>query len=107
MGRKDENTGFICEHCGREVLALTRGTYRNHCPFCLHSKHVDEKPGDRASGCGGVMHPQSVRYHTQKGWQILHVCGKCGFARYNIVAEDASQPDDMALVRRIMAQAER
>ena len=106
MGRKEENTGFICENCGREVLALSRGTYRNHCPFCLHSKHVDDKPGDRQSDCGGVMKPVSVRYNTQKGWQILHRCAACGFERYNIVTDDAVQPDDMALVRALSARNE-
>ena len=36
---------FTCEHCGREVHG---NGYTNHCPHCLHSKHVDVNPGDRA-----------------------------------------------------------
>ena len=35
MTRKEENTGFVCEHCGREVLPLKDGSYRNHCPFAF------------------------------------------------------------------------
>jgi len=37
----DEN--FICENCGKEVSKLGY-TCRNHCPSCLHSKHVDVNP---------------------------------------------------------------
>ena len=104
MGRAAENTGFTCESCGRAVLPLARGTYRNHCPFCLCSKHVDVKPGDRASDCGGVMRPVSVRYNTQKGWQLLHKCTVCGHEQYNIITSADAQPDDMNLVRKLMSQ---
>ena len=38
---------FNCEHCGKEVLPLSDGSYRNHCPYCLYSKHVDIVLGDR------------------------------------------------------------
>ena len=37
---------FICENCGKKVKKLGY-TCRNHCPYCLHSKHVDVNPGDR------------------------------------------------------------
>ena len=33
--------GFICEHCGKEVLPLGY-TSRDHCPYCLYSKHVNQ-----------------------------------------------------------------
>ena len=91
--RAQENTGFTCLHCGREVTPLTNGSYRNHCPYCLHSRHVDDEPGDRASGCGGVMVPASVRYHTKKGYQILHRCVICGREQWNI---SAAGEDDLA-----------
>ncbi|MBU1911151.1 RNHCP domain-containing protein, partial [Patescibacteria group bacterium] len=43
---------FVCEHCSAQVNPLEKGTYRNHCPHCLFSKHVDlECPGDRKSPC--------------------------------------------------------
>lgn len=51
MDRKDENTGFVCEFCHAEVYPLVNGSYRNHCPRCLFSKHVDDSLGDRASHC--------------------------------------------------------
>lgn len=42
---------FICENCCKEVSKLGYSC-RNHCPYCLHSKHVDINPGDRAEECG-------------------------------------------------------
>jgi DNA-directed RNA polymerase subunit RPC12/RpoP len=87
MGKKDENTGFICENCGREVLPVRTG-YRNHCPYCLFSKHVDNEPGDRLSECGGPMAPKSARLTPNKGVQILHKCRACGFTRFNMANED-------------------
>ena len=41
---------FICDNCGRKVPKLGYSS-RNHCPYCLHSKHVDIKPGDRMETC--------------------------------------------------------
>ena len=41
---KDEK--FICENCGKEVLPLGY-TARDHCNYCLYSKHLDIFPGDR------------------------------------------------------------
>ena len=41
---------FICENCGEKVGQLGYSC-RNHCPKCLHSKHVDINPGDRAEKC--------------------------------------------------------
>ena len=86
MSRKTENTGFICRHCGKEVLPLTDGSYRNHCPFCLYSLHIDITPGDRACECGGLMEPIKIIYNSKKGYQIVHRCQKCGFERKNQTA---------------------
>ena len=92
MGRRRENTGFVCANCGEGVLALTNGSYRNHCPSCLFSRHVDQKPGDRLSDCGGLMRPVALR-GSKKGMQILHECTSCGLQRPNRVAERTIQPD--------------
>ena len=32
---------FVCEHCGKKVEPLGYSC-RNHCPYCLYSKHVDK-----------------------------------------------------------------
>lgn len=102
MNKKAQNSGFICGNCGREVLPLTNGSYRNHCPFCLYSLHIDNEPGDRASGCLGMMKPKSVVYNPQKGYQILHICEKCGFERRNMRAVDDRQPDDLEAILNLM-----
>lgn len=95
MGRKNENTGFCCVECGESVRPLTNGSYRNHCPFCLSSLHVDERlPGDRSSDCGGIMDAVDV-VRSKKGWQIVHRCRLCGVAKSNRIAEGTDQPDDI------------
>lgn len=105
MSRKEENAGFICAHCGREVLPLTDGSYRNHCPFCLYSLHVDIIPGDRASECGGIMEPVKIVHNSKKGYQIVHRCQKCGFERNNKISEDRRQPDSIDAITAIMRKA--
>ena len=100
MSRKVENAGFTCINCGRRVLPLSSGSFRNHCPFCLFSRHMDVVPGDRKQQCGGLMEPVGLRYRPGKGFQIVHRCLQCGEERINKIAEDPVQPDDIeALVR--------
>jgi len=80
---------FICEHCRTSVVPLKHGTYRNHCPTCLWSKHVDsEGPGDRSSTCGGMMAPVSLDFRSKKGWILIHECEKCGKRVPNKAAPD-------------------
>ncbi len=102
MSRKLENQGFTCLHCGALVAPQSNGSYRNHCPFCLHSLHVDNTPGDRASQCHGLMEPIGIQYHSKKGMQIQHRCKKCGFTRTNIVVENGTQPDDFNQLLALM-----
>ncbi|HEX8732550.1 MAG TPA: RNHCP domain-containing protein, partial [Ktedonobacterales bacterium] len=87
---------FTCGHCGRFVGALpSGGRNRNHCPFCLYSRHVDaERSGDRASPCKGMMEPVGVFERPNGEEVIVHHCVKCGFERFNRVGAD----DDEALV---------
>ncbi len=80
---------FTCEHCGRPVEPLEKGSYRNHCPFCLWSKHVDrDGPGDRLSACGGLMEPTGIDSRSGKGWMLIHRCQKCGKLIRNKAAPD-------------------
>lgn len=104
MSRKIENSAFICAHCHKAVLPLSNGSYRNHCPHCLYSLHVDEKPGDRASRCGGLMRPVGIARHSKKGLQIIHRCEKCGVVRVNKIAEHTQMPDDLFLILRLMSE---
>ena len=93
MARDLENTGFTCENCYVEVNPVTNGSYRNHCPFCLYSVHLDILPGDRKSPCKALMKPVQLTYKSKKGWQIIHVCLVCGIKKVCRVAMDTTQPD--------------
>jgi hypothetical protein len=102
MSRRQENTGFICANCHRRVSPLVNGSYRNHCPFCLYSKHVDIAPGDRKSQCGGLMEPVGLKYKAGKGYQIVHRCRRCGGEKVNKLAEDPVQPDDIEEIIKLV-----
>ena len=93
------NEGFECAHCGAAVPPLANGSYRNHCPHCLYSLHVDVNPGDRASECQGVLEPVGVDHSGKKGWIILHKCRRCGAMRRNKAAlDDPEVPDDFEVL---------
>ena len=100
MGRREENTGFVCAHCCKVVKQLTNGSYRNHCPWCLWSVHVDCKPGDRAETCQGLMEPIEL-LRNKKGWQVVHRCVRSGGVRVNKVAAATDQPDDIDAIIKI------
>ena len=92
--KKDEE--FICENCGKKVPKLGY-TSRNHCPYCLHSKHVDINPGDRAEECHGVLKPIGIEMNSKKGYVIVFKCEKCGAIRKNKAAKD----DNMDLIIKL------
>ncbi len=56
---------FICDNCGKTVKKLGYSC-RNHCPYCLHSKHVDKNPGDRQEECHGDLEPIRFRNKFKK-----------------------------------------
>lgn len=78
---------FICHNCGTKVKTLGYSS-RNHCPSCLHSKHVDINPGDRMETCHGDLVPVSMEPSSKKGYVIIHKCAKCGQIRKNKAADD-------------------
>ncbi|HEY0186965.1 MAG TPA: RNHCP domain-containing protein [Cellulomonas sp.] len=99
MPRAIEDTAFVCTRCGAHVPRHPDGSYRNHCRVCLCSRHVDERPGDRASACGGVMVPYGVDYSGKKGWVLLHRCEVCGHEGRNKTASDDDLDRILALQR--------
>lgn len=103
MSRARENAAFLCHRCGLEVAPLSNGGYRNHCPGCLYSQHVDNLPGDRGSSCKGMMEPVGLRYRSGKGFQVVHRCLACGTVRVNKVARDTAQPDEWDVDVRLPA----
>lgn len=88
ISKNETNHGFICCHCGAEVLPAEQ-TARNHCPKCLWSLHVDgETPGDRASDCGAPMEPGAVFQKTGGDWVVIHRCTLCDHEQPNRLAPD-------------------
>lgn len=86
----DEN--FICESCGKEVSPLGY-TARDHCPYCLYSKHVDIMPGDRSNSCHGLLEPIKIE-KFKNTYKIIYKCQKCHELHKNIIAND----DDINLI---------
>ena len=81
----DEN--FICEVCNKEVLKLNV-TARDHCPYCLCSKHVDVNPGDRSADCGGILIPIDIEKSKKDTYKIIYKCNTCGIIKKNKTAYD-------------------
>lgn len=80
---------FICENCGEQVEKLEYSA-RDHCPYCLFSKHVDINPGDRSNECKGLLEPIDIE-KFKNTYKIIYKCQKCGELHKNIIADD----DDM------------
>jgi hypothetical protein len=87
---------FTCDHCGAAVPPHGRSA-RDHCPWCLWSKHVDRVPGDRAETCRGALEPVEVERRGSR--MMLHYrCVACGAARTNQALLDGDPPDDWEAV---------
>jgi len=100
------NVGFSCDRCGADTPPVTNGSYRNHCPHCLYSKHVDQSPGDRLSTCRGLMEPVGLAYHSRKGYQIIHRCTACGAVRRNRIVDSGDTPDQLDQLCAVAANPE-
>lgn len=99
-----EGRDFVCEQCGAPVSASGGGTeHRNHCPKCLHSKHLDANPGDRAAACGGTMEPVAVWVRRGGEWALIHRCRTCGQLSSNRVAADDNEMLLMSLAVRALS----
>ena len=92
--KRDEE--FECEYCKKKVEKLGY-TSRDHCPYCLCSKHVDKMPGDREETCHGKLKPIQVELNNKKGYIIVYRCERCGEIRRNKAAED----DDMDMLIKL------
>ncbi len=95
-----ENPSFRCCHCKAWVEsdpAVAGVKHRNHCPYCLHSRHLDhDKPGDRRSDCRAAMRPIGLtlkashnKYGSDDGeLMLIHLCLGCGVLSINRIAAD-------------------
>ncbi len=99
--RAEASERFTCGHCGRAVGPLpSGGRNRNHCPYCLYSRHVDaNRSGDRGSACKGMMEPIGVFERPNGEEVIVHRCVLCGFERFNRVGADDDEAQVAALPR--------
>ena len=90
--------GFICENCNKEVKPLGYSS-RDHCPYCLYSKHVDINPGDRSNNCNGLLKPIGIEKYKDT-YKIIYKCNKCNKEHKNIMAKD----DDINKIIEISKQ---
>ena len=102
MGEKFtvKNNAFGCEICGKANEPAPK-TCRNHCRFCLYSKHVDVFPGDRANRCQGVFVPIGVEFSRGEISDITFLCQKCGQKSRNKIADD----DDREALFRLLEKS--
>lgn len=108
----DFNADFTCKHCGQFVSARTAISgvvNRNHCPYCLHSRHVDLfKAGDRLCACKGLMAPVGLTLKRSRDkyvngghgeLMLVHHCMECGDLSINRIAAD----DDPVRILEVLA----
>ena len=91
--------GFICEVCHQKVEPL-KVSARDHCPYCLCSKHVDINPGDRQNKCHGILKPIGIDKFKDT-YKIVYKCDKCKEVHRNIIAKD----DDFDKILEVMKNA--
>ena len=121
----DINTDFTCLHCGSYVSAaqfLAGVGNRNHCPYCLWSRHLDLfEAGDRLAACKAPMRPVGLtmkrsrnKYASAANGELMlvHLCTNCDHTSINRIAADdvpdtiievfdASQLESVSLLGRI------
>jgi len=114
--RTDRNSDFTCRRCRALVLAhnfLSGVQHRNHCPWCLWSRHMDlYRAGDRLSACRGLMRPVGLalkrvekKYGFNKPGELMlvHWCEDCGRLSLNRIAADDDIQAILAVFRTSLA----
>ena len=100
----------MCLHCRNQVssASIVSGVInRNHCPYCLRSRHLDlYQAGDRLSACKAVMEPIGLTLkRTRKKYSpagsgelmMIHICTACETISINRLAAD----DDLQRVKEV------
>ena len=115
MFYKKKITRFKCAHCKKWIPLKGIGThYRNHCPFCLFSIHVDDKKsGDRHSSCHGLMEPMGLTFKKegtdkygkirQGELMLIHRCRGCDDFSINRLAGD----DELLMVMKVFEDSQK
>lgn len=109
-GMKNTFGDFVCLRCHNFVsaeAALSGVHNRNHCPYCLSSRHLDLfEAGDRLSACKAPMKAVALtlkrtgkRYAipNQGELMLVHVCEDCDTISINRIAAD----DDNTMILRV------
>jgi predicted RNA-binding Zn-ribbon protein involved in translation (DUF1610 family) len=104
---RDTFSDFTCNHCGAFVTSmhmLSGVNNRNHCPYCLWSRHLDlYSAGDRLSACKAGMQPVGLTMKKGRNkyapsprgeLMLVHECINCGSVSINRIAGD-DDPDIM------------
>lgn len=102
---------FVCLYCHNFVsaeAALSGVHNRNHCPYCLSSRHLDLfEAGDRLSACKSRMKAvaltlkRSTHKYVRPGdgeLMLVHICEDCGKVSINRIAADDDNEKVMDLV---------
>ncbi|MEV6205295.1 RNHCP domain-containing protein [Streptomyces sp. NPDC051771] len=96
---------FACAWCGLTVSAYASdGAPRNHCPSCLHSRHVLDHVEGGASDCEGRMSPIAIAVLRTGDWRVIHRCVRCDELTSNPVCVDDNQLILMRMAVRPLAQ---
>jgi hypothetical protein len=93
--------GFHCLQCGVFITAdpaVSGVRNRNHCPYCLRSRHLDLfEAGDRLAACKAPMEPVALtfkrscnKYARRDSGELMlvHQCQGCGKISINRIAAD-------------------
>ena len=94
-------SAFRCVHCRQDIIVESDSTkHLNHCPNCLYSRHVDNKPGDRKSNCLGSMKPIGIALKIHGGdVAIIHECQECDVITMNRIAVEDDNEAIMTVFR--------
>jgi hypothetical protein len=113
MSCQDTFGDFQCARCGYIVSSahwLSGVHNRNHCPYCLWSRHLDLfAAGDRLSACKAPMKPIGLtsKYSRNKyshgpgELMLIHQCTNCDDFSINRLAAD----DDAEILLKVFKSA--
>jgi len=95
------NRDFTCAHCGNFIptgIMAAGVNNRNHCPYCLWSRHLDLfQAGDRMAACKASMQPIGLTLKrgrkkyisaTRGELMLVHLCSECSKISINRIAAD-------------------
>ena len=107
---------FVCMACHNYVstdVVLSNVHNRNHCPYCLCSRHLDlYEAGDRLSACKARMQPVALTLkRSRKKYpgagrgelMLVHRCDDCGRFSINRIAADDDISGLLALFESLPA----